>query len=114
MEKYGQLIIATLIILYLLLTNETNFRSLHAITLFLTLFLFNLLFNILLQMYYRKPIKAKIVTENIKETLIGFVIYHLLLDVLTGIPEMKTTVKFTIISFVIALVTKQLNKYYSI
>ena len=113
MEKIIEMIIATFVIYYILTTNETRFSSMHNVTLFISLLLFNLIFDILSNMCYQKPIKVRTINENIKQTLFDITAYYLLLDVLKMIPEMKMTVKLSIISFIIALITKHSNKYYN-
>lgn len=113
MEKIIEMFISTFVIYYILSTNNTRFITMHNVSMFCSLMLFNIIYDVVSNMCYHRPIKTRSIKENLKQTFFGVTIYYLLLDVLKMIPEMDMTVKLSIISFIIALLTKHSNKYYN-
>lgn len=113
MEKIVELIIATFLVYFILSTNNNRFKILNNVSLFISLLLFNIIYDILSNMCYHRPIKMRSLKDNLKETFFGFTVYYVLLDGLKMIPEMDISVKLSIVSFIIALITKHSNKYYN-
>jgi|SaaInlV_150m_DNA_4_1039716.scaffolds.fasta_scaffold05166_2 hypothetical protein len=113
MDKIIELFIAIIGILFIVTKNEVFFASSHRLTLFLTMFLFNLLFDIVNLMRQYKPIKSSLIMYNIKQTCVGFVLYFVLFDTLSLIPELNGITKNVFLSIIIAIITKHSNKYYN-
>lgn len=113
MDKIIEIIITTLVIIFIIMNNEKYFVSSHKFTFFLSLFLFNLSFDIINSMRQYKPIKSSLIHCNIKQTSIGFVLYFILFDILSLIQELNTNTKNIFIALIIAIITKHSNKYYN-
>lgn len=115
MKNIGEIMIAFIGIYLILKYNSKIFDDFNDLTIFLCFFLFNIIYDIFNNMKNRECIKCRtIMSENFKETLIGFTTYVLLTESLSKINNLSDNIIIGFIAFIIALLTKNPIKNYNL
>jgi hypothetical protein len=112
MDKIIELLLYTTFVFAILTRFRLIFNN-HHIALLLSLFLYNLLFELFMGIYDKTAIKLNLILHSTSQALTSVAIFVAIYELLTQVPEMSETIRMFLISIVIGLITKGINKFYN-